>query len=227
MSIDDETLMAYADGELDPLAARRVERAIAADPALADRVDRHRALRARIAAGFAPIAEEPVPDRLSDMLGRKVVRLADHAPRRAIPRWQAAAAMAACLIVGLMLGLGVQPQGSVTARGDGLYASGPLARALDDQPGGATGAVRVAVSFRDRQGGYCRVFSSAAADGIACRDAAGWALRQTRPGTVAPTAAYAQAGSADPDLMAAAQDMMAGTPLDAASEARARARGWR
>jgi hypothetical protein len=44
---------------------------------------------------------------------------------------------------------------------------------------------------------------------------------------VAPTAAYAQAGSADPDLMAAAQDMMAGAPLDAAGEARARARGWR
>ena len=32
MTIDPETLMAYADGELDPLTARRVEKAIAADP---------------------------------------------------------------------------------------------------------------------------------------------------------------------------------------------------
>jgi hypothetical protein len=44
---------------------------------------------------------------------------------------------------------------------------------------------------------------------------------------VAPSTAYAQAGSADPDLMAAAQDMMAGAPLDAAGEADARVHGWR
>jgi len=227
MSVNEETLMAYADGELDPLTAKRVECAIAADPALADRVDRHRALRARITAGFAPIAEEPVPGHLSDMLHGNIVRLADHAPRPTMRRWRGLAAMAACLIVGLMLGLAFQPQGSVVARGDGLYASGSLARALDDQPGGAAGKVRVAVSFRDRQGIYCRVFSAAPADGIACRDAVGWALRRTRPGTVAPSTAYAQAGSADPDLMAAAQDMMAGAPLDAAGEADARVHGWR
>jgi hypothetical protein len=228
MSIDDEMLMAYADGELDPLAAKRVERAIAADPALAERVEHHRALRARIAAGFAPVAGESVPDRLSGLLRSNVAPLARPAPRLA-PSWrQATAAMAACLVMGLILGLAIQPRGPVRVRDGGLYAAGELAQALDDQPGGAAGATRVAVSFRDRRGTYCRVFSAAAADGIACRDAVGWALRRTRPGTAVPatSAAYVQAGSADADLMAAAQDMMAGAPLDAAGEAEARARGW-
>ena len=227
MSVDDETLMAYADGELDPLTAKRVERAIAADPALAEQIDRHRAVRARIAASYAPIAEEPVPGRLSTLLAGNVAPLVRPASRPPLSSPQAMAAMAACLVMGLVLGLAIQPREPVRTRDGGLYAAGSLARALDDQPGGAAGPTRIAVSFRDRKGGYCRVFASDAADGIACRDAAGWALRQTRPGTVAQTTAYAQAGSTDPALMAAAQDMMAGAPLDAAGEAAARARGWR
>jgi hypothetical protein len=87
--------------------------------------------------------------------------------------------------------------------------------------------VKVAVSFRDKQGAYCRVFSSSATDGIACRDASGWALRRTQQGSTTQRGYYAQAGSPDPDLMAAAQDMMAGEPLDAKAEAAARGAGWR
>jgi len=46
-------------------------------------------------------------------------------------------------------------------------------------------------------------------------------------GSRASTSGYAQAGSADPSLMAAAQELMAGEPLDAAAEASARAAGWK
>jgi hypothetical protein len=228
MTIDSELLMAYADGELDPLSAKRVERAIAADPALAAEVDRHRALRDRIATGFAPVAEEAVPDRLAALLKSNVVAIPPRpAPRRWLPSWPLQAAMAACLVLGLGIGLLVD-RGQVATRTDGIYARGSLASALDDQPGGVAGEVRVAVSFRDHQGAYCRVFSSRAADGIACRTSEGWALRRTMAGQVPdPRGGYAQAGSADGDLMAAAQDMMAGAPLDADAERAARAAGWR
>jgi hypothetical protein len=87
--------------------------------------------------------------------------------------------------------------------------------------------VRVPVSFRDRSGAYCRVFTSSAADGIACRDGSGWALRETRAGAAGEATEYRQAGSGDAALMTAAQAMMAGDPLDAAAEARAKAAGWR
>jgi cytochrome P450 len=226
VTIEPEMLMAYADGELDPLNAKRVERAIAGDPALAQEVERHRALRKRIADSFAPVADEQVPDRLAALLKSNVVDLPAPKTRPILTRWREATALAACLVLGLMIGIGVS-RGPVSAGAGGLYASGSLAAALDDQVGGANGPVRVAVSFRDKQGSYCRVFSSRAADGIACRDASGWALRRTQQGSTAQRGDYAQAGSTNPDLMAAAQDMMAGEPLDAKAEAAARGAGWR
>jgi anti-sigma factor RsiW len=64
MSITDETLMAYADGELAEPARSELERAVRADPALAARVAQHQALRSDVFAAFAPIAEEPVPPAL-------------------------------------------------------------------------------------------------------------------------------------------------------------------
>ena len=66
MSIDRETLAAYAEGQLDGAERLRVEAAIAADPALADEVAAHRALGERLRAHFAPIMDLPVPDRLRD-----------------------------------------------------------------------------------------------------------------------------------------------------------------
>jgi hypothetical protein len=214
-------LMAYADGELDPLNAKRVERAMAGDPALAQQVERHRALRKRISDSFAQ-----VPDRLAALLKSNVVDLPAPGTRPILTRWRAAAALAACLVLGLMIGMSVS-RGPVSSGAGGLYASGSLAAALDNQIGGADGAVKVAVSFRDKQGAYCRVFSSSATDGIACRDTSGWALRRTQQGSTTQRGDYAQAGSPDPDLMAAAQDMMAGEPLDAKAEAAARGSGWR
>jgi hypothetical protein len=226
VTIEPEMLMAYADGELDPLNAKRVERAIAGDPALAQEVQRHRALRKRISDGFALVADEQIPDRLAALLKSNVVDLPAPKTRPILTRWREAAALAACLVLGLMVGVGVS-RGPISSGAGGLYASGPLAAALDDQVGGADGAVKVAVSFRDKQGSYCRVFSARAADGIACRDASGWALRRTQQGSTTQRGDYAQAGSPDPELMAAAQDMMTGEPLDAKAEEAARGAGWR
>jgi anti-sigma factor RsiW len=64
MSIPEETLMAYADDELEPAQKAEVEAAIAGDPQLAARVERHRALRKKLNAAFDPILLETVPDTL-------------------------------------------------------------------------------------------------------------------------------------------------------------------
>lgn len=70
MSIPDERLMAYADGELDGAehANERaaIEAAMKADSALARRVERHRALRTRVSGAYNRVLDEPVPDRLLD-----------------------------------------------------------------------------------------------------------------------------------------------------------------
>ncbi|MES2444599.1 MAG: anti-sigma factor [Pseudomonadota bacterium] len=220
---DEELAMAYADGELDAIAAKRFERRMAAAPELAAAVEAHRALRARLERGFAPIAEAPVPERLTGLLDAKVVAL------RPAPRisgfWRAATAMAACLVAGVAIGQFAQPAPGVS--GDSLVASGALAQALDRELAGAEGPTRVSVSFRDAQGHYCRVFQAPAVDGIACRENGGWALRRTQAGAAGANGDYRQAAAANPELFAAAQDMMAGDPLDPAAERAARDRGWR
>ena len=48
MSFSEETLMAFADGEVDEATRRAVEQAIRHDPALAARVRRHQSLRADV-----------------------------------------------------------------------------------------------------------------------------------------------------------------------------------
>ncbi|PCD03961.1 anti-sigma factor [Sphingomonas spermidinifaciens] len=226
MTIDRETLMAYADGECDPLTARRVEKAIAADPALAAEVEAQRALRARIAAAFAPIEAEPVPPRIAAPLASNVVALPRPAKRRLPAGW--IGAVAASLVLGLAVGQGLSPGGPVAAGPSGLVARGELARALDTQPGseGAAGGIRMLASFRAQDNRYCRVFAGSATSGIACREGDGWTLPRTASGH-AEAGAYRQAGSADAALLAEAQEMMAGEPLDRAGEAAAIERGWK
>lgn len=227
MSIDPELLMAYADGELGPIEAKRVERAIAADPALGEEIARHRALRARLDGHFATVAQEPVPDRLAAMIRASAVDLPTRRHHRRMPAWAPwSGAVAAALVLGLFVGKGLPEQGVVQTRDGQLFAAGSLAGALDHELAANGGAVQMVVSFRDREGRYCRVFRSQPADGIACHEAKGWALRQTMGGSRGSTSSYAQAGSADAALMAAAQELMAGEPLDAAAETRARAAGW-
>lgn len=226
---DDEMLMAYADGELDPLAAKRVERAIAADPSLAETVEAHRALRAQLGAAFAPVLDQPVPDRLTAMLDSNVVTFTAAAVPAAQPRrWLSGLAIAASLVVGLGLGAEWQRGGSPVATSGGtLVAVGPLARQLETQLASATSDTRMLASFRDSSGKYCRVFAAPALDGIACKDGGDWQLRQTRSSGAKQDAAYRQAASGDAALMASAQDMMSGDPLDEVDEKRAVAAGWR
>ena len=76
MSVTREELAAFADGELDPARADEVAAAVEADPALAEQVRAHRALKARLSAHFAPIMEAPLPESLAAPLQPKVVDFA-------------------------------------------------------------------------------------------------------------------------------------------------------
>ncbi len=232
-----EMLMAYADGELDPISAKRVERAIASDPSLAKQVEQHRQLRAMLDKSFGPIAEAPLPEKLRNMVPPTPVidfaaaRAARPGPSltRRWSAWGTGGAIAASLVLGLMIGQRID-QGPVANRGGALVASGGLAQTLDTQLASAQASnspLRILVSFRDQSGAVCRSFSGEAISGIACRDDRGWVLRETRGGTRAGTTEFRQAGSAEAALLADAQAMMAGDPLDAEAEAKAKSNGWR
>jgi hypothetical protein len=68
MTISDEILMAYADGELDSAARSEVEAAMREDPEIARRVAAHRLLRQRVQAAYAAELEQEVPERLLAMV---------------------------------------------------------------------------------------------------------------------------------------------------------------
>ena len=225
MTLDDATLMAFIDGELDPVTCSRIERAMKDDPAVSERLAAFEILSRKMRGAFDPVARAPVPDRLAAMLTSNVVSVA---PKRAMRPWLTGLALAASLVLGIALGarIGTDTNAPFAVRDGKVVAAGALDRALNTQLASASGDIRILVTFRGRDG-FCRVFVATAADGIACRDGSSWQLRQTRSGAAAPTEAYRQAASSDAALMATAQDMMIGAPLNALTEAKARAAGWR
>ena len=109
--IDEAQLIAWIDGELTAEDAARVEQAIAADAELRALAETHKKLRARFAAAFAPIAEEPVAlPRSADIISLAAVRSArSGGPTKSAPRWWVPGAIAASLVVGLLIGQAQRP----------------------------------------------------------------------------------------------------------------------
>lgn len=245
MRFTDETLMAFADGELDEPTRRAVELAMRKDPELAAKVAQHRALRADVFGAFAPTLDEPVPPRLKEAVTQgKVVQLdAVRAARRETmakrrwswPEW---GALAATLVLGVLAGgFGLKSvQGDAqlaTAMGaDGtLVARGQLATALTQQLASVPAAdphIKLGVSFVAKDGGYCRSFMLGAAAGLACRNGSEWKIPVIAEGDAGAAGAYRQAGSAMPPAVLEAIDQrIAGQALDAKSEQAAAQQGWK
>ncbi|HWI86385.1 MAG TPA: hypothetical protein VNT42_08700 [Sphingomonas sp.] len=228
-AIDEAKVIAWLDGELDAAEAARVARAVADDPSLREAADAHRAIKTRFDAAFGPIAEEPAA--MPVLRGASVISLAsvrsarEATAARPERRWIVPGAIAASLMAGFLIGHGDAAQRGVGDRRDAVALAEPLSRAFDQQLAGEMGPVRIALSFRDQGGSYCRSFTGTHIAGVACRDAEGWQLRYAAPGS-ASSGDYRMAGgdAARGDVIGA---MIAGAPLDAAAERKARAAGWR
>jgi hypothetical protein len=220
----EEILIAYVDGELDAATRARFEAEIAKDVELARAVERHRALATRVSAAYAPVIGERVPPQLLAVAAAANDR---KSPRSGLAPW---AAVAASLLVGVLAGRAVWPAGGpVAATGQGLEARGALAQALTTRLAADAGPVKVGLTLKTADGGYCRTFQSAPdrLAGLACRDGERWRLRTLTAWAPPAATAYRQAGSDTPPEVLAAVDALAGEPLDAPAERTARDRGWR
>jgi hypothetical protein len=193
-----------------------------------------KAERRRMAAAFADVLKEPVPDRLRALLAEPAAEVVDlgavRAQRRGMSNWAAWGGMAATLVLGTLMGTRLAP-----SDGDGLdrgrlVATGSIAQALERQLASASdGPVAVQISFKAKDGRYCRSFSAAASAGLACRDADGvWALQQVVAMAPSGSSGMRQAASALPPAVLAAVDAnMAGEAFNADQEKAARDAGWR
>ncbi|WP_295926011.1 hypothetical protein [uncultured Xanthomonas sp.] len=257
-TIDALTLQAYADGELDAAQAAQVEAALRSDPQLAQALERLRSLQARLRAGFAPVLDEALPARLlaaararptgapgkddavatlppspihATAQASRPTPLRPRAPRR----WALPAALAAALLLGLWITQRQLPQGDAhgptVAAAQGSVAEGALAQALTQQLSGQPqGSVRIGLSFRDRDGHYCRTFAMPRASaGLACQRDGAWRVELLVPaGENNDGGGMRMAASPMPAAVLQAVDArIAGEALDADGEQRARARGWR
>lgn len=236
MTVSPEELAAFADGQLEPARAAEVAAAVEADPALARKVEAHRALKGLLTAHYDPIAAEPAPDRFAAMLGgartdeQAAAEVVDLAAARAartsrrIPRWGWVVGPALAASLALLL------INTPTPGTGGNYADAQLAAALDTRltaDPARPGQPKVLLSFARKDGQLCRTYAAPAGSGIACRDSAGWRIERKGPGIDPAASDYRQAGSPLEDLMAAAQDMASEGALDPQQEAAARQRGWR
>jgi len=229
VKLSEETLMAYVDGELDLQTREQVEIALASDPEAARRVATQRALRGTLRAAFDPVLQEPVPTRLVSLVRTSGT------PRRPWMQW---GSLAASFVLGALVWHFASRQylaGPFTEQHGVLAASGPLARALSEQLASqqeSSAAVQIGVSFRSKTGEYCRTFrlqGSDGAAGLACHEQSGWTVQVLAhpEGSASPQGQYRQAASALPaTVLRAVDDAIAGDPLDAAAEERARASRW-
>jgi hypothetical protein len=242
MKPSNETLMAFIDGELSVQEAARVALVLAADPELARRVEQQRRLRVRLKGAYAPVLDQPVPERLWAAAGYPGVRptatgtaAASRVRRWSWPQW---AAVAASLVVGVVLAqlLPAQPaQGPFATSSEGwLLARNDLARHLEQAPSGAgehAGAIAMGFSFRDHEGRACRTFvigHEAASAGLACRHAGDWRVSMLVEAPQPPATEMRMAGSALPAALLREVDArISGDPLDQGEEARAIEGGWR
>ncbi|HEV7605735.1 MAG TPA: hypothetical protein VGO61_00215 [Steroidobacteraceae bacterium] len=247
MNYDDETLMAYADGELDAVQRAQIAAAIENDVELAKRVEQQRALRSRLAGAFAKVLDEPVPERLENAARAgaapaagprrgKVLQFPARAGRAPGPPWSARewTAMAASLVLGVLLSwrLSAPADSSpVVAGKDALLARGELARALESQLASEQRGeepVLIGLTFKARDGNFCRSFVMHATrtTGLACRVGSDWQVAAT-DSSAAPQGDLQQASSAlTPAILRVIEARADGPALDAAAEQSARLSGW-
>lgn len=259
MTVPDEEVFAFVDGELPPEAMARIEAAMATDPQLALRVETQRSLRRLLSGAHgggarqpeprgptAAAIEPPPPSKPAEVIafpGAKAKdkpkdRVKKDRPRPSEPRtsktgettgrgFPAWIGLAACLVIGLAVGrLAAPPPVTLSGADDPPpIAAGPLAQALNTQASGqGAGPVRISLSFRTASGAYCRAFQAsgrAPLAGVACRDPDAWRVRAVVPASD-PRGAQVPAA-----VMTVVNTMIAGPPLDAAGEARAKAAGWK
>ncbi|MBL0936717.1 MAG: anti-sigma factor [Rhizobiaceae bacterium] len=206
MIFDDETLMAFADGELDEATTKAVERALETDDALMMRVAEFMETRAAARDAFTPA--EPVPAELDAAVrgmvelhraaaqpASNVVSLGDARAKRfgfAQRSWQLplAASLATAVAAGFIgYQLGQTPGAAPAGSDISGFSSAEIAGVLDSAASGdevaiadGAGRVRLISSFNEQSGALCREYevdrsAGASVVAVSCRNDGDWAMR--------------------------------------------------
>jgi len=226
---DFELISRYLDGELDSLAARRLEKRFAAEPELAATLARLTEQDERIRSALN--SADKVPAHVYAMLKPQtnVVALPRSATR---PAWQYAVAASLVAAVALVL----MPSWQQAPGNDTL-----LANVLESAPSMPEGwleledgsQVRPVLSFEDVDGQWCREYllsnESQSQRGVACRQDGEWQTLVIADAQIpGDNGDYRPAGSGDTDAVAQfLAERAQGIALSADEEAERLATNWK
>ena len=252
--LNDETLMAYVDGELDAATASEVEAALVDNPAARETVAMFREsarlaqdafaapmdqdVPAHLLAPFEDTAADPAPSaEVVDFAARRAARPAGPVQRFALPL-----AASIALAVGIAGGWTLSSQ-TVTPEDPGMLLGGistesRLHAALESTPSGQAlawdgGAITPLLTFRDTDGRFCREFQSTGSAGgqgsigIACRGDGQWQGQFAIAAQTSGQGDIVPASGGVESLETFVDELMADIPLDAEAEAAALAAGWK
>ncbi|WP_075289319.1 anti-sigma factor family protein [Pararhizobium arenae] len=241
-NFDDETLMAFADGELDEAETLAIEEALATDDALAERLAVFMDSRQMVGDALKPLIDEPVPDALLASV-RKIAEdaqkktatpqenvVAFHsrpqadASLRAKPRWLVPLAASVVALMSGVVGFSIGQSGSASNE-----SAAAIATALDREPSGqdvplgATGSVlRLVSTFQAEGGELCREYELREAGSrtlaVACRMDDAWTTRLAL--TTPVSEGYAPASSQE-TVDSYLATIQAGAPLSSDEEKQA------
>ncbi len=255
-ALSDETLMAYADGELDDAERIRVGKILDGNPEARARLRVFQTTGNSLAPAFDP-PERPLPAALSvpvrgdaqsearGGMSSWADRLRDWLHTVSAQQAALAAAVIALAFTGGALWQRTMPSAPgeaalMAAEDGGFRAAGRLAGVLEtagsDPSGPEHAEIAVLQTFRNAEGGYCREYvlrgpgEAGYAAGVACRRADGaWriAVHAAEDGPVSPESYTPAGGGTQRIVDGYVHDIMQGAPLDGEAEQEALKRGWR
>ncbi|ANH03400.1 anti-sigma factor [Shinella sp. HZN7] len=233
---DDETLMAFADGELDEARSLALEEALATDEALAERLTVFLDSRRLVGEALKPLIDEPVPEALLASVRKMaeeaqsprdniVVSFRPKPQQMAQPTTRPWLMPVAASLVALVTGVIGFTLGSMGPSATDSAAE--IAAALDREVSGRdirlSGAVlHVVATFRDERGELCREYElkqeASSTLTVACRQDGAWA---TRLALTTPQAEGYVPASTQETIDTYLTSIQAGAPLSAEEERKA------
>jgi hypothetical protein len=239
MQIDDEILMAFADGELDAARATMVRETLAKDAVLRERLERLQETDGLLRAALPPSAD--IPERFENLL-RPATNIVQMPVQRrsarawAVPAGTAIAAGFATLMFANMLTSGATSW--LRQTGDGVAIAGSVEAAAIMTPSGELAKagelnIRPIMSFVADDGRACRELhvrdKDMAARIVACRNADEWRIEAlaSMPANEFADKYHPAGVKKDPVIDAAYARLGIKTMLDTTAESQAIARKWR
>jgi hypothetical protein len=251
LDLTDELLVAYVDDELDSRQRSMVSAILDRNPALSRRADEMRLARDLLREGFPLQPDAIVPARIDTAAAQLAAACANHrsGSRKASGfRYRRSYAIAAGLLLGMVAAsyLVLRPasderqQPTVTALTE-IRPENPLHSVLESTASaqlvkipGEDAAVRAVLTFRAKDGRFCREFEmladSGSSTGIACREQGHWRTEVLASGVAVPADGnfYTPAGGPDEAAVGEVYEgLVQGEPLSIDEETRVLAAGWR